>query len=232
VVAAGRAASQAADFQRNVDVLLSQFVKAAHYVILQQQHATAAGPAAPVGTPTQQQAPTKQAPAQQPTPVKQAPAQQPAVNVATPDAFKTTAKPRMVPGKHGPMMQFASFLQTTDAKQLNEALGDFIKGASKDFAQRMGRYATNKFAGMMDKTSSAVVSGAKDIWQAGKVASARSDLEKQQKIMVTAGQQIQQLGQQIKQLVANDPQKLAVVKQLLQKKSKVPDRVFELLMKS
>lgn len=115
------------------------------------------------------QAPGQQAQAQQPR-MRPRTMGQPGQHV-TPDAFRTTKKPKGRQGKNGFEYTFDSFLQATfdDQQQLDEGPLDFIRGAAGEGVRKMvDRY---------QKKPSLL----KDLYQAGARASAAGRVNKVQK---------------------------------------------------
>lgn len=192
VSAAGRniaAAGQTASITADLAKLLSQFaqVSVAYDKLTAQQ---------PAPTPAARQA----APAQQPLTLQRMDrrARKPKASkpvTGAPAAFRGAGRPT-VQGAHGPEFRFEQYLQAVMADELNEGAWDFIKGAGGE-AVNKARQWVNNYANRPSLI--------RDLYQAGKNASAAGDAKRQadQQAASVAQQdtQRQQLEQQRTQLI-------------------------------
>jgi hypothetical protein len=161
VVQAGRTASAIGEFEKAV----AQFAG----ILAQRDKLKAAlGQVSAPDEEQQRQEPTMDTPAQA-APTQAAPAQpSKAPANATPDAFRTTQKPKGRMGQHGFEYTFNSFLQATHGERIDEGVWDFVKGAGGAIGGKV-RDAINSYG---DRPSMI-----KDIYTAGKKASAEGDLK-------------------------------------------------------
>jgi hypothetical protein len=170
VVQAGRTASAVGDLSKQVQQLAQLMLQ-----IGQLQKAA------------QQAAPAQAAPAQQ-APAQQAPAQS-----ASPEAFRTSGKPKGRMGQHGFEYTFSSYIQDLSGEQINEGMWDFVKGAGGVVAdkarEKISAYAERN-KGFLNKVADA----GKEMWQAGRDASTAGDAKK-------AAAQLEQVRQQAKQVL-------------------------------
>lgn len=171
VVQAGRAASMEAEFEKG----------AAQLVQLLQQRGAARKPTAQAQP---QQAAQAQAKPQQAAP--QAAAKPQAQRTATAD------KPRMRPGKYGNEYVFSSFLQDISGDQINEGLWDFMGGV-KNAAMTKVRDKIEKY-GNQDSVI-------KDLYHAGRDASAAGDAAKAAKQSEQVAGQIKALGMKLSSML-------------------------------
>lgn len=131
-----------------------------------------------LGQPTTPQPQAQPQPAQQRQP--QQAAQQPAPQGqqrGTPDAFRTTEKPKGRTGKHGFEYTFSSFLQATHGERIDEGFWDFVKGAGSAVGSKL-RDKINAY-GDQDSMLKSVVN-------AGKQASVQGNQRKMQDNLVQA----------------------------------------------
>lgn len=172
VVQAGRTASANADFAK---------------LVMQLAQSLAAYDKLKGAMPKQADAPQDDASA---APAQQPPQQQ----SASPEAFRTSQKPKGRMGQHGFEYTFNSFIQDMTGEQINEGMWDFVKGAGSAIAGK-AREKINAYADKNRGWLNDVADAGRGIVQAGRDASAAGNARK-------AAEQLQQVEQQGKQLLA------------------------------